>query len=241
MAAEPSPTSLQTNPSQAAPLPTEPLSNDPPPIPRAADPLAFRRILAGVLLGAALTSVLFSFPYQDVAAAPSPEIWEPYSRVPALFFSSFALGSTAVALAMLQSPERWPRAAPRARPETPPWSELERLFALRERFFRRFREEPAGPQAPEEWAEAGACLALFEQCEMLIRLGLIDDRRFRRVYTARLRDFVGSSAIRDRLLGEALPYEHPDFVALCRRCDVPWRESPFRKARASSHEENPSR
>lgn len=230
MAAEPPPTSSPSS------LP-DPSPADPPALPPAADPLAFRRILAGALLGSSLAGLLLAFPYPFQEGGPRGA-WEVSFDATAVFFSSLAFGACAVALAMLHSAERRFRTV---ETDASLWKDVSRLFRVREPFFVRLRTDPSDLNSPEEWAAAGGCLSLFETCGALLGDGLVDPRRFRRVYAARLREFAYHPGVRARLFKEDLPYVHPDFVALCRLCDVPWRESPSAADRASSQEEDPSR
>jgi hypothetical protein len=77
-----------------------------------------------------------------------------------------------------------------------------------------------GPASAEEWARVELFMGLFEYCETLLARGMLNPEDFRKAYKYRLENLLRNAPIVETKLIELAAYWQ-DFLALCKRFDVP--------------------
>jgi len=105
------------------------------------------------------------------------------------------------------------------------WLELEKMFQSHDSVHLKLRpggkwsSKSSGPNGPEEWAELEDYMGLFEHCEIMINLGLIDVQTFSDIFAYRLRNIVANRLIcEEKLRREAKSWKR--FISLLQRFNI---------------------
>lgn len=105
------------------------------------------------------------------------------------------------------------------------WLELERMFQSHDRVHLRLRpggewsDKSNGPKDAKEWAELEDYMGLFEHCEIMMNLGLIDVRTFSDIFEYRLHNIVENRTIcEEKLRKEAKSWNR--FISLLKRLNI---------------------
>jgi len=105
------------------------------------------------------------------------------------------------------------------------WLELEKMFQSHDPVHLNLRpggkwsSKSSGPKEPEEWAKLEDYMGLFEHCEIMMNLGLIDVQTFSDIFAYRLRNIVANSLICEKKLRqEAELWKR--FISLLQRFDI---------------------
>lgn len=105
------------------------------------------------------------------------------------------------------------------------WLELEKMFQSHDPVHLKLRpggkwsSKSSGPKEPEEWAELEDYMGLFEHCEIMMNLGLIDVQTFSDIFVYSLRNIVANRLICEKKLRqEAKSWER--FISLLQRFDI---------------------
>lgn len=105
------------------------------------------------------------------------------------------------------------------------WLELERMFRTHDDVHLKLRpggewsDGVSGPKSAQEWGALEDYMGLFEHCEIMIRLGLIDVRTFSDIFAYRLNNIVANcTVVEAKLQREAKSWEN--FLSLLKRFDI---------------------
>ncbi|MHC4119525.1 MAG: hypothetical protein ACYSWO_18670 [Planctomycetota bacterium] len=105
------------------------------------------------------------------------------------------------------------------------WLELEKMFRLHDPVHLKLRpggewsDKSTGPKNAKEWAELEDYMGLFEHCEIMMNLGLIDGQTFSDIFAYRLRNIAGNPQICDKKLRqEAESWQR--FLSLLQRFNI---------------------
>lgn len=83
----------------------------------------------------------------------------------------------------------------------------------------KWSSNSSGPKEPEEWAELEDYMGLFEHCEIMMNLGLIDVQTFSDIFAYRLRNIVANSLICEKKLRQEAE-SWKKFISLLQRFDI---------------------
>lgn len=108
------------------------------------------------------------------------------------------------------------------------WLELRQMFDAHREVHEKLRPKvgqwaDTGPRSISEWVSVELYMGLFEQCERLIRAGVLDAETFTALYRYRMGTIVANETIRrEKLIERAAGWR--DFRSLMRRMDIPLPE-----------------
>jgi hypothetical protein len=105
------------------------------------------------------------------------------------------------------------------------WLELEKMFQIHDPVHLKLRpggewaDGSTGPTTNKEWGALEDYMGLFEHCEIMIALNLIDETTFSDIFKFRLRNIVSNHSIVDaKLCKEKEEWKH--FLSLLNRFNV---------------------
>lgn len=108
--------------------------------------------------------------------------------------------------------------------------EVERMLAEHNGTHRRLRPggdwcgTGKGPETAEEWDQVEEYMGLFEHCELLIKAGVLDLRRFKSLFGYRIENILANQTIVcQKLICEGKRWS--DFVSLTKRLQLPFSDT----------------